>query len=65
MRPAFVPGGMGPPELLILVVVLLSFLAVPIVIIVAIWKYVIRHSRDEQRMAALEQRIEELENEEQ
>ncbi|MDS0473987.1 hypothetical protein [Natrinema sp. 1APR25-10V2] len=65
MLPAFVPGGMGPPDLLVLVVVLLSFLAVPIVIIVAIWKYVIRHSRDGQRMAALEQRIEELENEEQ
>ncbi|WP_254763338.1 hypothetical protein [Natrinema marinum] len=64
MLPAFVPGGMGPPELIILVVTLLFFLAIPIVVIVAIWKVVIVGRSDDRRIESLEQRVEELETEE-
>ena len=55
---------MGPPELIIASVVLLFFLAIPIVIIVAIWKFVVVGRGDDQRIEELEQRVEELETEE-
>jgi hypothetical protein len=60
--PLFVPGGMGPPELLVFLVVLTVFLAVPIAILVIIYK-LIAGSGDDERMRELERRVEELEDE--
>ncbi len=62
-RPLFVPGGMGPPELMILLVVLVFYLVVPLVVLVAALKFLDGRRGYDERIAALERRIDELENE--
>ncbi|MDF9744766.1 hypothetical protein [Natrinema salsiterrestre] len=58
----FVPGGMGPPELLVFFVILAVFFAVPIAIIVSIYE-LFAGSGDDERVRELERRVEELEDE--
>lgn len=63
MNPLFVPGGPGGPELLVILVMLAFYLAIPILVIVAIFYFLDRRRGYDRRIAQLEQRIEELENE--
>ncbi|MEY7851898.1 hypothetical protein AB7C87_22155 [Natrarchaeobius sp. A-rgal3] len=63
MVPLFIPGVPGGPELLVILVMLLFYIAIPIIIIVAIFNFLDGKRGYEQRIEALEQRVEQLENE--
>lgn len=63
MNPLFVPGGLGDPELLIVLVMLVFYLAIPILVIVAIFYFLDGRRGYDQRISQLERRVEELENE--
>ncbi|MGM0590580.1 MAG: hypothetical protein ACQETI_02945 [Halobacteriota archaeon] len=60
MIPLQVPGG---PELLIILLIFGLYLAVPILLIVVVYNFLDGKRGYEERIAALERRIDELENE--
>ena len=59
----FVPGAPGGPELIIILFTGLLTLGVPILLVVAVYNYLDGKRGYEQRISALEQRVEELESE--
>ncbi|RQG95302.1 hypothetical protein [Natrarchaeobius oligotrophus] len=63
MVPLFVPGAPGGPELLVLLTMLVLYLAIPILIIVAIYNFLDGRRGYERRISELERRIDELERE--
>jgi hypothetical protein len=60
MVPLF-PGIPGGPELLIVLLMLLLYVAVPLLVIVAVFNYLDGKRGYEERITALERRVEELE----
>ena len=62
MVPLF-PGVPGGPELLVLFFVLILFGAVPLLVIIAVYNYLDGKRGYEERIDALERRVEELEDE--
>ena len=62
MVPLF-PGIPGGPELLVVLVMLAFYVVIPVLVIVAINSYLDGKRGYEERITALERRVEELENE--
>lgn len=63
MIPLFIPGGMGPSELFILLFMAVFYIGIPLLIIVAVFYYLDGRRGYDERITALEQRVEELEDE--
>ncbi|MWV38378.1 hypothetical protein [Natrialba sp. INN-245] len=63
MVPLFIPGAPGGPELLLILVMLVFYVAIPIVVIVAIFNFLDGKRGYEQRIEQLEAHVEQLENE--
>lgn len=63
MGPLFVPGVPGGPELVIVLFILVLYLAVPILVIVAVYNFLDGKRGYEKRISELERRVEKLERE--
>jgi hypothetical protein len=63
MVPLFVPGVPGSPELLIGLVVLAFYIAIPVLAVVAIYNFLDGRRGYERRISRLEDRVEQLEDE--
>lgn len=59
----FVPGGMGPPELFILLFMAVFYVGIPLLGIVAVFYYLDGKRGYDERISTLERRVEELEDE--
>lgn len=58
---SFVPGAPGGPEIVILLFILVLYVAIPLLIIVAVYNFLDGKRGYEKRIAALEDRVERLE----
>lgn len=63
MVPLFIPGVPGGPEILILLFLFVLYIAIPLLVIVAVFNFLDGKRGYDRRIEALERRVERLEDE--